>query len=247
MHTDEEKRAYLTEFIKRRGYAHRSHRLLVNHDLDLLRSMNAPPTATYVRDRTLTLAEKELILVPAFACLRAPAYIIRVHVDKAVKNGMPLRALLEAVEILAIEAGRTIFADAMQVLAEAAGDDVIEDKTDGKPTMTDDAGFKPLYERFLAKNDPAACEAIRSLDEVISRKRLLTPKLKAMITVVILTILKAPAEGIKEHIKRALAAGATEQEVLEAIELIVTPAGLPTFEHGLVAWADATGAKPFDL
>ena len=28
--------------------------------------------------------------------------------------------------------------------------------------------------------------------------------------------------------------------------MIVTPAGLPIFEHGLMAWADVTGAKGVD-
>ena len=67
-----------------------------------------------------------------------------------------------------------------------------------------------------------------------------------MLTIVILTTLKAPEDSIKNHIRAALAAGASQQEILEALELIVTPAGLPIFEHGLMAWADVTRAKGVD-
>jgi len=38
MPTDQEKLDYLNEIVRTRGYAHSSHRLLANHDLDALKA-----------------------------------------------------------------------------------------------------------------------------------------------------------------------------------------------------------------
>jgi 4-carboxymuconolactone decarboxylase len=252
MPTDEEKKAYINQFVKARGYAHRSHRLLANHDLDLLRSMNPVPMETYVVGRALTFAEKELLLVPAFACLRAPAYIIKVHIAKAVSGGMPLRSILEAIELLAYEAGRTIFANAVLAFEDAVESkgspsvDNVKSNMDNQ-TMATANSYTPPHELVLEKHDAIVLRAVQGLNNVVYKsERALSSRLKEMLTIVILTILKAPDDSIKHHIRTALAAGASEQEILEALELIVTPAGLPTFEHGLMAWADVTGAKGID-
>lgn len=251
MPTEQEKQAYINHLVKTRGYAHRSHRLMANHDLDLLKAMGPVPTETYVVERALTFAEKELLLVPAFACLRSPAYIIKVHIVKAVSGGMPLRQILEAIELLAYEAGRTIFTNALlafQDAVESLGQAVESTGvTMSKPdTRTADA-FRPPHELVLEKYSTAVLGAVQSLNTVVhDEQRALSARLKELLTVVILTTLKAPEDSIKHHIRAALAAGATQQEVLESIELIITPAGLPIFEHGLMAWADVTDAKGID-
>ena len=176
MPTDAEKKDYINDMVKARGYAHRSHRLMANHDLDLLRSMNPVPTETYVVERALTFAEKELLLVPAFACLRSPAYIIKVHVTKAVSGGMPLRSILEAIELLAYEAGRTIFANALLAFQEAveskAGPSIdnVEPNMD-KPTMTTADAYTPPHELVLEKHDATVLRAVRNLNDVVHDKR----------------------------------------------------------------------------
>jgi 4-carboxymuconolactone decarboxylase len=249
MPTEEEKRAYINDLVKTRGYAHRSHRLMANHDLDFLKAMRPVPHETYIVERWLTFAEKELLLVPAFACLRSPAYIIKVHIIKAVSAGMPLRWVLEAIELLAFEAGRTIFTNALLAFQDAAEGQAVESTgaTMSKPDTDITDAYRPPYEMVLEKYDATILEAVQSLNRVVhDEQRVLSPRLKELLTVVILTTLKAPEDSIKHHIRAAIAAGATQEEVLEAIELIVTPAGLPIFEHGLMAWADVTNAKGVD-
>jgi 4-carboxymuconolactone decarboxylase len=103
------------------------------------------------------------------------------------------------------------------------------------------------YQSILAEHDPEILHAIEVLPEIVYKgRRTLDAKLKELLAVVILTSVKASEDSIKRHVRRALAAGASSTEVLEALELIIAPAGLPAFEHGLIAWANATGAKGLD-
>jgi AhpD family alkylhydroperoxidase len=52
---------------------------------------------------------------------------------------------------------------------------------------------------------------------------------------------KGSPEGVATHAKRALALGATEQELLEAFEAIVVPGGAPAFLNGVRGLMLATG------
>jgi hypothetical protein len=44
--------------VRTRGYAHRSHRLLANHDLDALKAVNDITLANYIPARSLSEADK---------------------------------------------------------------------------------------------------------------------------------------------------------------------------------------------
>jgi len=109
MPTPEEKRAFLESVVRSRGYAHRYHRLLAEHDLDVLKATHEAPTAFYARDRILTKAEKELLLVVIFTCVRATPYIIQAHIRKALSFGVKPRELLEALEMTLLDAGKQAF------------------------------------------------------------------------------------------------------------------------------------------
>jgi len=111
--TQQEKLDYLNEYVRSRGYAHRTHRLLANYDLDAFKAMNPVPVRTAVDQRILEQQTKELLLIVNFACLRAPRYIIATHIRKALAFGATQRRILEAIEMLMPEAGRTIFEEAL--------------------------------------------------------------------------------------------------------------------------------------
>src|SRR6185436_17035931 len=83
MPTDRAKLDYLNEIVRTRGYAHGSHRLLANHDLDVLKAVNDITLANYIPRRSLSEADKELVLVGAFTALRSQPAIIRAHIQKA--------------------------------------------------------------------------------------------------------------------------------------------------------------------
>ena len=50
---------------------------------------------------------------------------------------------------------------------------------------------------------------------------------------------------LTSHMRRALAQGATKQEILEALELAVTPGGAPVMHLGLRALMDLEEEEPF--
>lgn len=259
MPTEREKLEYLNEIARRRGYAHRYHRLMVNYDLDLIRAVNSVPDAVYVERRTLGEGLKELLLVVSFSCLRTPRYIIQAHVLKALAHGATSRQVLEALEMIVLDAGRAAFESGVLAWAEVAPEAEAEAATIERrersvepdqalqPSGDDEAREKApamAFEKILATRDPGILELLDRIPQAVyAKRRSLDAKTKALIAIVMMTSLKAPEYLLKDHIRRALALGATEQEILEAIELIITVIGLPTFEYGLTAWAEVVGAK----
>jgi 4-carboxymuconolactone decarboxylase len=109
MPTQEEKRAFLESVVRSRGYAHRYHRLLAEHDLEVLKATHEAPTAFYARERILSKGEKELLLVVIFTCARAAPYIIQAHIRKALAFGVKPREILEALEMTLLDAGKAAF------------------------------------------------------------------------------------------------------------------------------------------
>jgi 4-carboxymuconolactone decarboxylase len=260
MPSEREKLDYLNEIARSRGYAHRYQRLLANHDLDVLRAINPVPVAVYVDRRTLGDGTKELLLVVSFSCLRTAGYIIGAHVRKARSFGVTGRQLLEALELMLLDAGRIAFENGVLAWAEATGnakETSPDNRTNGRsiePAGTNNqsagSGAEETmmdYQKVLAAHDPAMLRILdRVPEEVYAKERSLDGKTKELITIVAMTTLKAPDYALKDHMRKALSFGASKEEILEAIELIIPVVGMPTFEHGLMAWADVVGAKGLD-
>src|SRR5271165_3731981 len=99
MASDREKIDYLNEIVRTRGYAHGSHRLLANHDLEVLKVVNDVTLANYIPKRSLSPIEKELLLVGSFTALHSQPAIIRAHIQKSLKAGADLRQSLAVVEL----------------------------------------------------------------------------------------------------------------------------------------------------
>jgi 4-carboxymuconolactone decarboxylase len=78
---------------------------------------------------------------------------------------------------------------------------------------------------------------------LVGTQRSLEKKTVELLLIVILTTLRGSQKSISNHVRRAIAAGSSPMEVLQALECIIAPSGLPIFEHGLIAWADAVGAE----
>ncbi len=109
MATQEEKQEFLRSVVQSRGYAHRYHRLLAEHDLPVLKAVHDAPTAFYAVDRDLGKGMKELLLVVIFTCARSAPYIIETHIRKAIAFGIPPRQILEALEMTVLDAGKAAF------------------------------------------------------------------------------------------------------------------------------------------
>jgi alkylhydroperoxidase/carboxymuconolactone decarboxylase family protein YurZ len=242
MPTDQDKLDYLNEIVRTRGYAHGSHRLLANHDLDALKAVNDITLANYIPARTLSDIDKELLLVGAFTALRSAPVIIRAHVQKSLKAGADLRQSLKAIELALLEAGRSALdagLGAWSEVADAAG------APPAPPPHPNEASS--MSGTILDRHDPAVGAALARISAVIDHgSRGLDDRTRELLMTIILMCVRATDDRIEAQMRRALAAGATERDLLEAIELIITPAGLPVFDAGLSVWARVTGAKPLE-
>ncbi len=76
------------------------------------------------------------------------------------------------------------------------------------------------------------------LDHFMTREGALSKKVLELLFIVALCV-RLPAEEsqtyIKNHIHQAFEHGATEQEILEAVELVIFPGGSPSFNAGIKA------------
>jgi 4-carboxymuconolactone decarboxylase len=255
-----EKLDYLNGIARSRGYAHRYQRLLADHDFDVLRAINPVPVAVYVEKRLLGDGLKELLLVVSFASLRTPRYIIQAHIRKALSFGISGRQVLEALELMLVDAGRLAFENGLLAWTDAGATaessptaNAVSPRASPRPSGERESlkiskeDVTMDYQKILAAHDPAILETIERVPQEVYRSdRNLDAKTKELITIVALTTLKAPDDLLRNHVRRALELGASKEEILQAIELIIPVVGMPTFEHGLMAWADVVGAKGLD-
>ena len=111
-----------------------------------------------------------------------------------------------------------------------------------------DAASLDRYRGVLERHDPETCAALDRVPETVYRKtRSLDARTKELVMIAMLTALKGSDAALRHHVRRAVELGVPKEAVLEAIELVITPAGMPAFEHGLMAWADALGEKGLEV
>src|SRR5262245_5830003 len=158
MPTDQEKLDYLNEIVRTRGYAHGSHRLLANHDLDVLKAVNDVTLANYIPRRSLSETDKELLLVGAFTALRSSPVIIRAHIQKALKAGAPLQQSLAAIELTLLEAGRSAvdagLAAWREVAAAAGAPKAAPDDDTGRGSQSHANEVSSMSGTILDQHDP---------------------------------------------------------------------------------------------
>ena len=103
--------------------------------------------------------------------------------------------------------------------------------------MYRDRGYILDFHKVMAAED---FDFLRAYNQFIqagyTKQRTLDAKTKELIYAVILTAVKASVDHVKNHIKLALDYGATKKEVLEALEICISGAGVPAFMIGFEAW-----------
>ena len=105
-------------------------------------------------------------------------------------------------------------------------------------------GYVLDYHKIMAAQDFEVLQAANGIvDAAYLKQRTLDRKTKELIFVVSLTVMRASKGHIKSHINAALEAGASEGEVLEAIEISIPEAGIVAFQAGFDAWREVTGAE----
>lgn len=114
--------------------------------------------------------------------------------------------------------------------------------------MVQQRGYVLDYHKALVQQD---FEVMKKANELVEaaylKERTLERKTKELIFVVSLVVMRAPKAHIQSHIRAALNHGATEEEILEAIEISLPEAGVVVFQEGFEAWrevVDAQGIEP---
>lgn len=105
-------------------------------------------------------------------------------------------------------------------------------------------GYVLPYHKVMAAYDlPVLQRANDLLDACYLDQRRLDRKTKELLLVVCLTALRSQAGHIKSHVRAAIEAGASPEEILEAIETVLPAAGVVAFQWGLDAWREVVGAQ----
>jgi len=101
-------------------------------------------------------------------------------------------------------------------------------------------GYVLDYHKVLVAEDLPFMRAVNDLLAVsYTGQRRLDRKTKELVFVAVLTALGAGKEHIKAHIEVAKREGATKEEVLELLEMLIMPCGAPKFMLGYEAWAES--------
>lgn len=106
-------------------------------------------------------------------------------------------------------------------------------------------GYLLDLHRTLAARDPAFLAHYESfLGAAFLAERALDRREKELIYVGVLTALSTPRSHLVAHMRAAAAAGASEQQVLETLELVLPPAGVPRFIEAMAAFEEAFPTEP---
>jgi 4-carboxymuconolactone decarboxylase len=118
----------------------------------------------------------------------------------------------------------------------------VSDTSDEQAYIDDMArrrGYVLDYHKVMVKQD---VEFMRAADHIVNAayldQRTLDRRTKELIFIVSLTVMRAQKDHIISHIKAALKAGCTSQEILEAIEISYPEAGAVAFQWGMDAWRE---------
>lgn len=101
---------------------------------------------------------------------------------------------------------------------------------------------------IIAKLDPEYFEKLKGIyvDGTFGRDGALPRKTKELIMVGITCALNRP-RGVKLHIERALALGATPREALEAVEVAAIPGGMPGLWLGVETLQEILNTKGIEF
>ena len=126
MATREEKQAYIDEMVTKRGYVLDYHKVMTEHDFDVLQATDGLVNAAYLGQRRLDRKTKELIFIVSLTVMRASKGHIQSHIRVALDLGVSKEEILEAIEITLPEAGVVVFQEGFEAWREVTGAEGIE-------------------------------------------------------------------------------------------------------------------------
>ena len=130
MATREEKQAYIDEMAQKRGYVLDYHKVMTEHDFEVLQAANGLVNAAYLEQRMLDRKTKELIFIVSLTVMRASKSHIQSHIRVALDLGLSKEEILEAIEITLPEAGVVVFQEGFEAWREVTGAEGLEPSVD---------------------------------------------------------------------------------------------------------------------
>ena len=124
--TMQEKREYLEEMGRKRGYILDMHRIMASEDFEWVKKYDPFLEATYTSQRLLDRKTKELLQIVVEAALRADVEQIQAHVEVALKEGATPREILEALQAVVMPMGMLAFRRGLQAWAAAVKPEMVE-------------------------------------------------------------------------------------------------------------------------
>lgn len=114
----DERRAYLEEMARTRGYVLDYHKILVAEDLPFMKALNAALAVSYTDQRRLDRKTKELISVALHTALGSGGDHVKAHIEVAKKHGATKEEVLEVLELLMLPCGIPKFMHGFQAWTE---------------------------------------------------------------------------------------------------------------------------------
>lgn len=133
-------------------------------------------------------------------------------------------------------------------MTRPAGEHPAEEQKAYLREMAKTRGYVLDYHKVLVAEDLSFMRAVNELLAVsYTDQRRLNRKTKELVFIAVLTALGAGREHIKAHIEVAKREGATKEEVLELLEMLIMPCGAPKFMLGYEAWAESFPVRRVEL
>ena len=113
--------------------------------------------------------------------------------------------------------------------------------------MYRDRGYVIGFHKLMVQADPDWVEPYNALvQQTYLRDNSLDRKTKELLQFVVLSALRSDTDHIAAHARLAMEHGATQEQVLEALECVLMLVGGLGFGAGLKAWADVVGMEEME-
>lgn len=110
--------------------------------------------------------------------------------------------------------------------------------------MQAERGYILDWHKVLAEHDFEFLKGYNSLlNAAYTNQRLLDVKTKEMLITAVLMAVRSQPDHIKTHLEMCKKFGVTAQEMLEVLEVVLPPAGVPAFIHSFDLWRQVYGIE----
>lgn len=116
-----EAQKYIDKLAAARGFVLDFHKVMAEHDYEVLVATDDLTRATVLKERRLDMRTKELLFIVALVLTRGDRGDLAAHIRSALAMGLTAQDVLEAMEIVIPLAGVVLFKEGFEVWREVTG------------------------------------------------------------------------------------------------------------------------------